>query len=58
MASIGQILNDKGERLTVDATVRPVCAPALLLSLVDLDVRDEEVVCVQTLNLQKSRYKD
>ncbi len=33
--TLGQI---RRRTLTVDATVRPVCAPALLLCLVDLDV--------------------
>lgn len=33
--TLGQI---RRRKLTVDATVRPVCAPALLLCLIDLDV--------------------
>jgi hypothetical protein len=38
--------------LTIDATVGTVCAAALLLSLVHLDVGDEEVVDIQTLHLR------
>jgi hypothetical protein len=38
--------------LTVDPPVRPVRPAALLLRLVDLDVRDIQAVHVKTLDLQ------
>ena len=38
--------------LTVDAPMRPVGAPALLLCLVDLDVGDLQGISVETLHLQ------
>ena len=37
--------------LTIDATMGPVCSPPLLLGLVDLNVLDVQVLCLQALDL-------
>lgn len=34
--------------------MRPVCAPALLLCLVHLNVRDVQSICVKTFDLQSA----
>ncbi len=49
------ILRDSQSRLTVDATMGPVCATPLLLSLVDLDMTDVQVVHVKPLALKTAQ---
>ena len=44
-------MHSSGWRLTVDAAVGAVCAPALLLCHVDLDVADLQHIHVQALHL-------
>ena len=42
--------------LTIDPSMCSVGASPLLHGLVDLDVGDEHVLCVQTLGLQNDHY--